>query len=145
MKLFVVDSTLAIHEYLYSKPCGLPSAGDLKMGREALLLGAVSLLRDKRKRTRDGDSSDEQSDNGDVEYDDIHMPSHRSGPVETRSAPVTVDFTKIYSLLSNGDPSEWARPSVSRLAYQSFRDYVEHLTAAVTNFAEEGHPFVHTM
>uniref|UniRef100_A0A093V485 RNA polymerase I-specific transcription initiation factor RRN6 n=1 Tax=Talaromyces marneffei PM1 TaxID=1077442 RepID=A0A093V485_TALMA len=144
IKLFMVDGTMAIHEYLYSKPSGLSSADELKVGREALLLSAVSLLSNKKKRKGDRETTVEPSDNDDV--DDINrMPLYLSKPIETRPARVSVDFTKIYSLLSRGDSQHLVRPSVSLPEYQSFRDYVEHLIIAVTNSAEEGHSFVHTM
>lgn len=144
MKLFMVDGAMAIHEYLYSKPSGRSSAEELKMGREALLLSAVSLLPNKRKRKGDRETSVEPSDINDL--DGItKMPRRFSKPVEPRPAPVSVNFTKIYSLLSSGDSSKPIRPSTSRPEYQSFRDYVEHLITAVTNSAEEGPPFVHTM
>lgn len=144
MKLFMVDSAMAIHEYLYSKPSGLSSAEDLKMGREALLLSAVSLLRNKKKRKGDRETSAELSDIDGVDGF-TEMPLYISKPVETRPARLSVDFSKIYSLLSSGDSRQLIRPSASRREYQSFRDYVEHLITAVINSAEEGPSFVHTM
>jgi RNA polymerase I-specific transcription initiation factor RRN6 len=144
MKLFLVDSTMAVHEYLYSKPSGLSSAEELKLGREALLLRAVSLLPNKKKRKGDRETSVEPSDNDDIDHFS-KMPFHLSKPIETRPARISVDFTKIYTLLSSSDFSHSVRPSASRPEYQSFRDYVEHLITAVVNSAEEGPSFVHTM
>lgn len=144
LKLFMVDSAMAVHEYLYSKPSGLSSAEELKVGREALLLSAVSLLRNKKKRKGDRETSVELSDIDDLDGF-TEMPLYLSKPVETRPARVSVDFTKIYSLLSSGDWRKLIRPPASRREYQSFRDYVEHLITAVTNSAEEGPSFVHTM
>jgi RNA polymerase I-specific transcription initiation factor RRN6 len=144
MKLFMVDSTMAVHEYLYSKPSGLSSAEELKLGREALLLSAVSLLPNKKKRKGDREASVEISDNDDL--DGItEMPLHISKPFQTSPPRAVVDFTKIYALLSSGDSRKLVRPSALLPDYQSFRDYVEHLIAAATNSAEEGPSFVHTM
>lgn len=144
MKLFIFDGAMAIHEYLYSKPSGLSSAEELELGREALLLSAVSLLPNKKKRKGGRETSAELSDND--ELDGVtEMPLRLSKPVETRPARVSVDFSKIYSLLSSGDSHRRLRPSTSSPEFQSLRDYVEHLITAVTNSAEEGPPFVQTM
>lgn len=144
MKLFKVDSNMAIHEYLYSKPSGLSSAAELKLGREALLLSAVSLLPNKKKRKGDRETSVDLSDIDDVDGFN-ELPLHLSRFVEARPARVTVDFTKVYSVLSSGDWPELIRPSAPRREYRSFRDYVEHLIISVINLAEEGPSFVHTM
>ncbi|EED20310.1 conserved hypothetical protein [Talaromyces stipitatus ATCC 10500] len=142
MKLFIIDSTMAIHEYLYSKPTGRSSAEELKMGREALFLSAVSLLPNK-KRKGERDISVVPSDNDEInQLGEMFLQLSKS--IKSRPPPASVDFTRIYSLLSKDDRN-LIRPSASVPEYESFREYVEHLVVAVSNLAEEGSAFVHTM
>lgn len=142
MKLFVLDHSLAVHEYVFSKPYDPSSEGEIANNPEILAFGkALAIFRKKQQQTATRITLD-GGDNflADREAQQADKPGQP--PIQTRRV---IDFSRLYALLSTGDTRYLKRSQAAALEHQSFRDYVEHLMTTLLASVEDGPSFMQTM
>ncbi|OKL60594.1 hypothetical protein UA08_04358 [Talaromyces atroroseus] len=138
MKLFVLDSALAVHQYIFSKPYDPSSLdGEKAINREIMSFGkALELFRRREGHTAMRTIFNDESDKA---------ASRKSRSKTRTNSQLTVDLNKIYALLCTGDTRYVKKSLVAALEFQSFREYVEHLVTAVSTSVEDGPPYMQTM